>query len=61
MAMMVHQQHVPDRAWMHIPGMQHHRRAGDVAGMELIARKRRFGQFQQRQDQLAAFFFFRRR
>ena len=54
MPMVVHQQNFL------AVGMEHHGCAGDVAGMKLIAPERRIGQFEQRQNQLAAFFFFGR-
>ena len=41
-------------------GMQHQRRTRDVAGLKLMARKRRLGLIKQRENQLAAFFFFRK-
>ena len=40
--------------------MQNDSRAGNVAGMKLIARKRRFGQFEKCENELATLFFFER-
>ena len=51
MTVMVNQQNAPS------VGMKHQRGAGDVARMELKAREGRGCMFEQRQDQLAAFFF----
>jgi hypothetical protein len=52
MPVMVHQKHAP------AIGIENCRGAGDVAGLKLIAGKRRARMFQQRENQLAAFLFF---
>ena len=52
-AVMIDQQSAP------VIRMEHQRCTGDVAGMELVARERSLAIFQERENQLAAFFFLR--